>query len=129
VKWAKVFSVFIGLHLLAWACAHVYRTAAPTDVLMVVDTSFALKPQFPAMQRWMNNYESNARYEYITVATDKTVIGPLHEIKSRDTIFRAAFGRSSLNDFEQYQNHPAEKRILLSDGRFVMDGWEMVRFD
>jgi len=128
VKWVKVFSVFVVLHIIAWTCAHMYRTAQPTEVLLVVDTSFSLKPQFPVMLRWINEYESSARYEFITVATDKMIIGPLAEISSRDTIFRAAYGRSSVEDFEQYQTHPADKRVLLSDGRFVMQGWETVSF-
>lgn len=129
MKWLKVFSVFILLHVLLWAGAHAYRTANPKTVLIGVDTSFDLKPHFPAMQNWIEAYESEARYESITIVSDKSVIGPLSEISSRQSIFRTAFGRSDEQDFLAYDATPADKRVLLSDGSFVMQGWELVRFE
>lgn len=129
MKWLKVFSVFVVLHLVLWVGAHVYRSMNPTTVTLGVDTSFTLKPSFPAMQAWIEDYETNARYERITVVTDKSVIGPLDSITSRQSIFRTAFGRSSSDDFQVYQSTPSDKRILLSDGSFVIQGWDLVSFD
>ena len=128
MKWVKVFSIFIVVHLLLWFGAHVYRSSYPTKVLIGVDTSFSLTSQFPAMQSWIADYEANARYEAITIVTDKSEIGPLKSISSRQSIFRTAFGRSEAADFQRYESLAADKRILLSDGSFVMQGWEMTRF-
>ncbi len=129
MKWLKVFSVFVVLHLVLWLGAHFYRTINPITVTLGVDTSFDLKPFFPAMQSWIEDYEANARYERITVVTDKSAIGLLDSIQSRQSIFRTAFGRSSADDFAAYQSAPSDKRILLSDGSFVIEGWELVNFD
>ena len=128
MKWVKVFSIFIVVHLLLWFGAHVYRSNSPTKVLIGVDTSFSLMSKFNAMQAWIEDYESNSRYETISIVTDKSEIGPLAVIASRQSIFRTAFGRSDAEDFERYQSLPADKKILLSDGSFVMQGWELTRF-
>jgi hypothetical protein len=129
MKWLKVFSVFIVLHVLLWAGAHTYRTLNPTVVLVGVDTSFSLKPQFPAMQAWIEAYEAEARYESISVVTDKSAIGPLSDISSRQSIFRTAFGRSSAADFETYNAIDADRKVLLSDGSFDLNGWDTVTFN
>jgi len=128
MKWLKVFSVFIILHGVLWICSHLYRTANPTEVLIGVDTSFGMKEQHLAMQGWIEDYEADARYESITIATDKKLIGPLNEIVSRESIFRSAFGPGDAADFEKYDAVSADKRLLLSDGRFVMQGWELISF-
>ena len=128
MKWFKVFSVFIVAHLTLWIGAHLYRSNSPTKVLIGVDTSFSLMSQFPAMQAWIENYEANSRYETIMIVTDKSEIGSLSSITSRQSIFRTAFGRSDAGDFQRYQSLPAQKRILLSDGSFVIQGWELMRF-
>jgi len=129
MKWFKVFSVFILIHALLWGGAHLYRSANPSETLIGVDTSFGLKSSFPAMRLWIEGYEAGARYESITIATDKSMLGPLDEIASRESIFRTAFGRSQAADFEAYRPHKADKRLLLSDGSFVIQDWELVRFD
>lgn len=129
MKWLKVFSVFIVLHLLLWGGAHVYRSLNPTETMLGVDTSFNLKSSFPAMQSWIEDYEANARYERITIVTDKSLVGPLDSITSRRSIFRTAFGRSSAGDFEAHQSTPADNRVLLSDGSFVIEGWDLVSFE
>ncbi len=129
MKWLKVFSVFVLLHVVLWVCSHLYKSINPTEVLVGVDTSFAMTEHFPAMQQWISSYENNARYETITVVTDKESIGSLNELSSLDAIFRSAFGRSDEEDFYQYRNLPPTKRILLSDGRFVMQGWDLVKFE
>jgi len=92
MKWAKVFSVFVLIHLMLWGGAHLYRSSNPIQVLIGVDTSFSLTA-------------------------------------SRQSIFRTAFGRSDADDFQRYRSMAADKRILLSDGSFVMQGWELMLFD
>lgn len=128
MKWLKVFSVFVVLHLVLWVGAHLYRSNNPIKVLIGVDTSFNLKPEFPAMQKWIDDYEDNSRYEAITIVTDKSEIGPLHAITSRQSIFRTAFGRSDAEDYRRYESVAADKRVLLSDGSFVIQGWELIHF-
>lgn len=129
MKWVKVFSVFVVLHLVLWVCSHAYKSVYPKDVLVGVDTSFTMTEHFPAMQQWITDYEKGSRYESITVVTDKEAIGEFNEISSLDTIFRSAFGRSDESNFQQYQNRTPNKRFLLSNGRFVMQGWELIKFD
>jgi len=129
MKWAKVFSVFVFIHFMLWGGAHLYRSSNPIRVLIGVDTSFSLTAQFPAMQSWIEDYEAKSRYEAITIVTDKSEIGPLSSIASRQSIFRTAFGRSDADDFQRYRSIAADKRILLSDGSFVMQGWELMLFE
>lgn len=129
MKWVKVFSVFIVVHLILWSGTHLYRSSNPTQVVIGVDTSFSLMSQFPAMQAWIEDYEAGSRYEAITIVTDKSEIGPLSSIISRQSIFRTAFGRSDADDFQRYRSMDVDKRVLLSDGSFVMQGWELMRFE
>jgi len=129
MKWLKVFSVFIILHAVLWVCAHFYKSVNPNRVIVGVDTSFAMTSHFPAMQTWIANYENQARYESITVVTDKEVIGILSDLSSLDAIFRSSFGLSDESDFAQYQNLESSTRYLLSDGRFSAPNWTLVRFD
>lgn len=129
MKWLKVFSVFILLHLLLWAGTHVYKSVNPTEVLVGVDTSFAMTEQFPSMQQWIANYDNEARYESLTVVTDKELIGTTRELSSLDSIFRSAFGLSDASSFQKYEHYPQTKRFLLSDGRYAPKGWELVKFE
>jgi len=93
MKWIKVFALFIVLHVAGWIGAHWYKSQHPQRVLVVADTSFALKAQYPDMQRWIEDYASDSRYRQIIVGTDKAMIGDLSDIKSLDSIFRVSFGR------------------------------------
>ncbi len=128
MKWLKIFSVFIVLHAIAWAVAHGIKKERPEQVLVVADTSFALKATHPDMQRWIENYASDNRYRQITIGTDKALIGELSEIKSVDSVFRTSFGRSSPDSLKQYRSVAADQRIFLSDGSFEPDGWTLVKF-
>ncbi len=129
MKWLKVFAVFFGLHAIAWVAAHVYHSNNPKTVLVVADTSFVMKPQFSAMQSWIEDFETNGRYQQILIGTDKAMIGPLAEIRSRNSIFRAAFGKSSTESLLPYSSVPADKKIWLSDGSISPSGWSVVKFD
>ena len=129
MKWFKVFSVFLVLHMVAWVGAHIYKMERPEEVLIVADTSFALKSQYPDMQRWIEAYSSDNRYREILIGTDKAFIDKLVNIKSIDSIFRVSFGRSSADSLKRYDSQQADERIFLSDGEFTPSGWTLVRFD
>lgn len=128
MKWIKVFAVFVVLHLIGWFGAHWYKKDNPQHVLVVADTSFALKPEYPAMQRWIESFASDNRYRKITIGTDKALIGDLDQIKSIDSIFRASFGRSNPDALKRYASTDADEKIFLSDGEFDLSGWTLVRF-
>jgi len=128
VKWLKIFSVFIVLQAVAWIVAHGVKKDRPQQILLVADTSFALKTTHPDMQRWIENYASDNRYRRITVGTDRALIGELSEIKSIDSVFRTSFGRSNADSLKKYRSVPADERIFLSDGTFTPDGWTLVKF-
>jgi len=128
MKWLKVFSIFVVLNLLFWVGAHLYKQANPQAILVVADTSFSLKPQYSAMQSWIDDYSANSRYREITVGTDKALIGALSEIKSTDSIFRVSFGRSTPESLMRYESEKTDQRIFLSDGSFTPPGWTLVTF-
>lgn len=128
MKWLKVFALFLVLHFVGWVGAHWYKSKNPQRVLVVADTSFALKSQYPDMQRWIENYAGESRYRQIIIGTDKATIGDLAEIKSIDSIFRVSFGRSDSQSLKRYDSLPFDERIFLSDGEFMAPGWSMVKF-
>jgi len=128
MKWIKVFAVFFVLHLVGWFAAHWYKKDHPDQVLVVADTSFALKSEYPAMQRWIEQFASDNRYRNIIVGTDKALIGDLADVRSIDSIFRVSFGRSSSDSLKQYDSEQVDERIFLSDGEFKPAGWTLVRF-
>ncbi len=129
MKWLKVFALFIILHAAAWACMHVYQSNNPKTVLVVADTSFSMKPHFSAMQEWIETLESTGRYQSIIVGTDKAMIGPLADIQSRNSIFRAAFGKSSEASLVPYTSIDAHQKIWLSDGSVAPNGWQLIKFN
>lgn len=128
MKWLKVFALFLVLHIAGWVGAHWYKSKNPQLVLVVADTSFALKSAYPDMQRWIENYANDSRYRQIIIGTDKAMIGDLSDIKSIDSIFRVSFGRSNSSSLKRYDSLPADERIFLSDGEFTPSGWNMVEF-
>jgi hypothetical protein len=128
LKALKVFALFILLHVAGWAGAHTYLTQHPAQVLLVVDTSYALKPQFAAMETWINHLQSGSRYQQIMVGTDKAMLGELDSIPSKANIFRTAFGRMTADNLQRYADTPASRKILLSDGSIRPAGWEVVTF-
>ena len=128
MKWIKVFAVFLLLHALAWGGAHLYWQQNPERVLIVADTSFSLKPEFVAMQNWIEDYVAQSRYRHVLVGTDKAMLGDFDDLRSADVIFRTAFGRASADSLSRYSAIDAGERIFLSDGSFEPDGWQLVRF-
>lgn len=128
MKLLKVFGLFLVLHVAAWAGTHVYLSQHQPDVLIVVDTSYALKPQFAAMQQWITQREASTRYKRILVGTDKALLGELASLKSKEVIFRTAFGRMSAENLQRYDATTASEKILLSDGSIKPAGWKVVTF-
>lgn len=128
MKFIKVFALFLLIHAAAWAGAHVYQNQHRELVLIVADTSYAMKPKFPAMQDWIEAYEAKARYKDIQVGTDKAMLGSLADLKSKNIIFRTSFGSMTAENLARYDSIVASKKILLSDGKVQANGWEVVRF-
>lgn len=128
MKLIKVFTLFFVLHAAGWAAAHVYLGQHPQQVLLVVDTSYSMKPQFTAIDEWINDFAAGSRYQSIIVGTDKAMLGKLDELTSRSVIFRTAFGRMTEGSLDRYHGIEAEEKILLSDGAIKPEGWTVVSF-
>lgn len=128
MKLLKVFALFSIVHALGWGAAHVYLEQNPKQVLLVVDTSYSMKPEFSAIEAWIDDFAAGARYQTISVGTDKAMLGKLDELKSRSMIFRTAFGRMTEGSLDRYHELPAEEKILLSDGAIKPLGWKVVEF-
>lgn len=128
MKLLKVFSLFILLNVAAWAGSHIYLQQHQPTVLLVVDTSYALKPKFAAMEEWINQFQANSRYKHIIVGTDKAFLGDLAALPSKSAIFRTVFGRMSMDNLQRYADTPAAEKILLSDGSLQPPGWKVIKF-
>ena len=128
MKLLKIFSIFILLHVAAWGATHVYLSNNTTKILLVVDTSYAMKPKFDDMRKWIVDLESSSHYKQIIIGTDKALLGDLTTLKSKDVIFRTAFGRMNVDNLKRYTSTKAKKKILLSDGSIKPDGWQIVTF-
>lgn len=128
MKILKIFSVFILLHVAAWGATHAYLSNNTSEVLVVVDTSYAMKPKFSEMKNWIVDLESGAHYKTITIGTDKALLGDLKTLKSKDVIFRTAFGRMGTDQLNRYTGSSAKQKILLSDGSIKPEGWEVITF-
>ena len=128
MKIIKIFSVFILLHLSAWVATHFYLSNNSSEILLVVDTSYAMKPKFSTMKQWIIDLENKSHYKKITVGTDKALLGNLEQLKSKDIIFRTAFGRMNSDNLNRYIGINAQQKILLSDGSIQPKGWEVVSF-
>lgn len=127
--WLKSFAAFILLQFGLWGGTHAFLTLNPEPVLVVVDTSYAMKPHFNDANRWIEAFESGARYKKIYVGTDKAEMGVLSDLRSKDTLFRTAFGRLSTEKLESlYVRSPAEKRYLLTSEVSSLDGWTVVNW-
>ena len=129
MKYAKIFSAFIVVQLLLWAAAHFYFSTNKTVSLVVADTSYSMKQNFPEVKRWIERYEGNSRYATILIGTDKASLGQLEDLKSKDIIFRTSFGKLTMENLTRLYSHvSADNRILLSDGALKPDGWDVIEF-
>ena len=128
MKILKLFALFMVLHASGWLAAHFYMENNPRQILLVVDTSYAMKPKFPAVEQWIKQFRKSARYQTVQIGTDKAMLGQLDDLKSPTVIFRTAFGRMNLDHLQLYQQVETDKKILLSDGSLKPDGWRVVVF-
>lgn len=128
MKWLKIFSVFALLHVGAWIGGHVWMTMNPRTVVVIADTAYAMRPEFPAMRQWIEDYADQARYTRILVGTDRALIGPLEDLRSTEEIFRTSFGRSSPEALAALRQADADAHIVLTGGTLSAPGWEEVRF-
>lgn len=129
MKFPKIFGALIIVQLLVWVAAHFYFSANKSVVLVVADTSFSMKKNFPEVKHWINNFESKRRYSTVLVGTDKAALGELADLNSKDVIFRTSFGKLSGENLTRLYSHvAADKRILLSDGSLTPSGWEVIKF-
>ena len=115
MKLLKVFSLFIALHIAGWGVAHWYFSSHQTQVLVVVDTSYSMKPKFADMDDWISDFKASSRYQTVVVGTDKAMLGELEALKSQSVIFRTAFGRMTEDSLNRYTGSLAKQKILLSD--------------
>jgi len=128
-KWLTVFAAFLTIHVGAWIGVDRYLSASPSQVLVVVDTSYSMKPQFPAMENWLKDFDAGSRYQKLIVGTDKATLGEFSKLKSSSVIFRTSFGRMSADALRKYDRIPAQRKLLLSDGSTQPDGWDVIEFN
>ncbi len=129
MKFFKIFGALIVLQGILWIGSHVFFSANKSEVLLVVDTSFSMKPNFPSVKDWIEDYESSARYKKVIIGTDKAALGELPALASKDVIFRTSFGKLNESNLKRLYSHvKADKKILLSDGSLSPDGWDVVAF-
>ena len=128
MKWPKIIILFGVIHLSAWIGTHFYLANNPREVLLVVDTSHSMKPHFPAMTSWIEDFRGNSRYQKITVGTDKAIIGDIENLKSTSTLFRTAFGRMKTEALRQYDSYDSATKLLLTNEAIGPEGWEVVSF-
>jgi len=129
MKYAKIFAIFVMLHLAAWIGTHVYASNSNNHVLIVVDTSFSMKTKFPKIRQWIDDYESQNRYKKILIGTDKAMLGEITQLPSKDVIFRKSFGKLQESNLKRhYGGEKVKQKILLSDGSIQPSDWETVEF-
>jgi len=129
MKWLKILTPLIALHLIVWIASHLFFVNNKKDILLVVDTSYSMKEKSGKVLAWIDQFEANDRYREITVGTDKALLGALSELSSKDVIFRTSFGKLTNDNLVRlYSNTDADIRILLSDGSLQPQGWDVVTF-
>lgn len=127
LKVLKIFSAFILLHTFAWVGTHYYLSENKKEVLVVVDTSYAMKKQFSDVKKWISDFESSHRYTTLIIGTDKAKLGHLSSLNSIESIFRTSFGRIQKESLNRYSSFAGDK-YFLSDGSITLDGWKTIEF-
>ena len=88
MKWLKVLTPMLALHLIVWIASHTYFSSNEKEILLVVDTSYSMKAKSNKVIDWIDDYEDSYRYKKITIGTDKAILGTLSDLNSKDVIFR-----------------------------------------
>jgi|TARA_B110000503_G_C6997357_1_gene349997 hypothetical protein len=108
--------------------AHLYYSANPRDVLIVVDTSYGMSAYQTRMAKWLEGYENSQRYRDFHYATDKSYLGP--GAANRDKLYRVSFGSMEVNTLEQkYPENKYSDRILLTFTVDALSGWLVIHFE
>ncbi len=129
MKPLKIFGAMIILHVAFWTGSHMVLQNNKSVILLVVDTSYSMKQNFPAVQTWIENYQSTDRYKSVLIGTDKALLGELSGLKSMDVIFRTSFGKLNPDNLTRlYSLTKSNERYLLSDGSLSPEGWQLVTF-
>lgn len=128
MKIVATFSLFALLHFAGWGMAHAWLKRNPHETLLVFDTSFSMKPHFEEMWQWANDYSDKNRYTRIVLGTDKEIIGDYGSVRSSSEVFRSVFGKFAEESLDKYKQARKDKKILLSDGEVMPDGWQVVEF-
>ena len=74
MKWLKILTPLLALHLIAWIASHIYFTNNKQEVLLVVDTSYSMKEKSGRVLQWIDQYEVSDRYKSVTIGTDLSLI-------------------------------------------------------
>jgi len=118
----------LGIQLGGLLGAHLYYSAKPRDVLIVVDTSYGLSAYQTSMAKWLEDYESSQRYRDFHYATDKSYLGD--GAANRDKLYRVSFGSMDISTLEQkYPANMYSDRILLTFTEDALTGWVVIHFD
>ncbi|MCZ4273108.1 hypothetical protein [Maritalea porphyrae] len=127
MAWLKSFIALVLLQAVIWGGTHFYYSTNPKQVLLVVDTSYAMKSNFTDAQKWIDDFVASTRYTNIEVGTDKVALGNLKDLRSQDVLFRTAFGRISAENVSAlYANANAPTKYLLTSEPLTLEGWQVV---
>ena len=108
--------------------AHLYYSANPRNVLIVVDTSYGLSAYQTCMAKWLADYESSQRYRDVHYATDKSYLGL--GAANRDKLYRVSFGSMNISTLNQkYPGKAYTDRFLLSFTADELSGWNVIHFE
>lgn len=125
----KVLSIGLALLLQTGGLvgAHVYYSGNPSDVLIVVDSSYGLSGYQTQIDDWIEQFEASERYADIHFATDKSYLGKGDA--NRDRLFRVNFGKMDPAVLDQkYPSREYDSRVLLTFTGAQASGWEVVDF-
>lgn len=110
-----------------FAGAHLYYSANPSDVLIVVDSSYGLSGFQSQIEDWIDDYEQSQRYSELHFATDKTYLGKGDA--NRDRLYRVNFGTMNADALNQtFPSRQYDKRVLLTFTGADVSGWDIVDF-
>ena len=109
---------------------HYMHVTYPSTVLLIVDTSNAIKPVKDDIVQWVRQYQLSEQYKEIHIATDKAYLGKLEDIKGPETIFRVTFGRLNLESInaKYLSQNKYDQTLLLTNQQISDDRMETIEF-
>jgi len=115
MKWLKILTPLLALHLIVWIASHFFFAANKKEILLVVDTSYSMKEKSGKVLDWIARYENGNRYKDITIGTDKAVLGALSELSSKDVIFRTSFGKLTNDNLARLYSNSRNAFVSLPE--------------